>query len=69
MHVSYAVETGMPLQVIETTGLKNDGPIGVQLEDTRFILVGDRAYFSIDKVDRYVRTKQDFVIRLKENIQ
>lgn len=69
LHVSYAIETGMPLQVIETTGLKNDGPIGVHLEDGRFILVGDRAYFSIDKVDRYVRTKQDFVIRLKENIQ
>ena len=35
---------------IETTGLKHDGPIGKQLEDKRFILVGDRAYFSIEKV-------------------
>ena len=59
----------MPLQVVETTGLKHDGPIGVELEDKRFIIVADRAYFSIDKADRYATTKQDFVIRLKENIQ
>lgn len=58
----------MPLKVVETTGLKNDGPIGVQLEDKRFILVADRAYFSINKADRYAQTGQDFVIRLKENI-
>ena len=69
LHVSFTNYTGMPLQVVETTGLKNDGPIGVKLEDKRFILVADRAYFSIDKVDRYATTKQDFVIRLKENIQ
>ena len=69
LHVSFTNETGMPLQIVETTGLKHDGPIGVQLEDKRFILVADRAYFSIDKVDRYAKTQQDFVIRLKENIQ
>lgn len=69
LHVSYTNHTGMPLKVVETTGLKNDGPIGVELEDKRFILVADRAYFSIDKVDRYATTGQDFVIRLKENIQ
>lgn len=69
LHVSFTNETAMPLQVVETTGLKNDGPIGKQLEDKRFILVGDRAYFSIEKVDRYVCDKQDFVFRLKDNIQ
>ena len=69
LHVSFTNSTGMPLQVVETTGLKNDGPIGVKLEDKRFIIVADRAYFSIDKADRYAKTKQDFVIRLKENIQ
>lgn len=68
LHVSFTNQTGMPLQIVETTGLKHDGPIGVQLEDKRFILVADRAYFSIDKVDRYATT-QDFVIRLKDNIQ
>lgn len=47
----------MPLQIVETTGLKHDGPIGIGLEDKRFILVCDRVYFSIDKVDRYVAEK------------
>ena len=69
LHVSFTNSSGMPLQVIETTGLKHDGPIGVELEDKRFIIVADRAYFSINKADRYAITKQDFVIRLKENIQ
>jgi len=69
LHVSFTNSTGMPLQVVETTGLKHDGPIGVELEDKRFIIVADRAYFSMDKVDRYVTTNQDFVIRLKDNIQ
>jgi len=69
LHVSFTNSTGMPLQVVETTGLKHDGPIGVELEDKRFIIVADRTYFSMDKVDRYVTTNQDFVIRLKDNIQ
>ncbi|MGE7092471.1 IS4 family transposase [Lysinibacillus sp. NPDC048646] len=68
LHVSFTNESAMPLKVVETTGLKHDGPIGESLEDKRFILVGDRAYFSIDKVDRYVKEKQDFVIRLKDNL-
>lgn len=69
LHISFTNSTGMPLQVVETTGLKHDGPIGVELEDKRFIIVADRAYFSIDKADRYAKTNQDFVIRLKDNIQ
>lgn len=31
----------MPLHVIESTGLKHDGPIGEQLVDSRFVLVED----------------------------
>ncbi|MFF2287212.1 transposase [Peribacillus butanolivorans] len=69
LHVSFTNATGMPLQIVETTGLKHEGPIGKQLENKRFILVGDRAYFSIEKVDQYVKNGQDFVFRLKENIQ
>ena len=71
LHVSFTNETAMPLQIVESTGLKHDGPIGINLEDKRFILVCDRAYFSIDKVDRFVTEseKQHFVIRLKDNIQ
>ncbi|BAQ08862.1 transposase IS5377 [Bacillus sp. OxB-1] len=69
LHISFTNDTGMPLRVVETTGLKHDGPIGKKLEDKRFILVGDRAYFSIDKVDDYRDNGQDFVFRLKDNIQ
>lgn len=69
LHVGFTNETEMPLHVVETTGLKHDGPIGKELEDPRFILVGDRAYFSIDKVDEYLENGQDFVFRLKDNIQ
>ena len=47
LHVSFTNETAMPLKVVETTGLKHDGPIGESLEDKRFILVCDRAYFSV----------------------
>lgn len=68
LHVSFTNSTEMPLKVVETTGLRHDGPVGEKLEDKRFILVADRAYFSIEKVDRYAQTGQDFVIRLKENI-
>ena len=67
--MSFTNETAMPLKVVETTGLKHDGPIGKQLEDKRFILVCDRAYFSIDKVDHYLKEKQHFVLRLKDNVQ
>jgi hypothetical protein len=69
LHVSFTNETAMPLKIVETTGLKHDGPIGKQLEDKRFILVCDRAYFSIDKVDHYLKEKQHFVLRLKDNVQ
>ena len=68
LHVSFTNETDMPLQIVETTGLKHDGPIGKQLEDKRFILVGDRAYFSIEKVDQYLSEGQEFVFRLKDNV-
>jgi len=69
LHVSFTNETTMPLKVVETTGLKHDDPIGESLEDKRFILVCDRAYFSIDKVDRYLNEHQHFVLRLKDNVK
>ncbi|MBO0588386.1 MULTISPECIES: IS4 family transposase [unclassified Sporosarcina] len=69
LHVGFTNETAMPLKVVETIGSKNDGPIGKELEDNRFILVGDRAYFSIEKIDLYAGNGQDFVFRLKDNIQ
>ncbi|OLN21151.1 IS4 family transposase [Domibacillus antri] len=69
LHVSFSLETQMPLHVIETTGLKHDAPVGRQLADPRFVLVEDRAYFSIKQVDQYLTEDQDFVIRMKENVE
>lgn len=69
LHVSFTSETGMPLAVIETGGLVHDGPVGEGLADPRFILVQDRTYFNIKRIDRFVSDKQDFVIRMKENIE
>lgn len=51
----------MPLKVVETIVLKHDDSIGEFLEDKRFIPVCYRAYFSIDKVDRYLKDHQHYV--------
>lgn len=69
LHVSFTPETGMPLDVVETTGLVHDGPVGEKLADRRFILVQDRAYFNIKRIDGFVSDNQDFVIRMKENVE
>ncbi|MGM7637491.1 IS4 family transposase, partial [Bacillus sp. Hm123] len=55
--------------VVESTGLTHDGPIGEHLADPRFILVEDRAYFKIQRIDRFLGEGQDFVIRMKENVE
>ncbi len=44
----------MPLQVVETTGLVHDGPIGEQLVDSRFIMVEVRAYFKSKRIDQFI---------------
>ncbi|WP_100330123.1 IS4 family transposase [Bacillus xiapuensis] len=69
LHVSFSLETQMPLKVVESTGLTHDGPTGEQLADSRFILVEDRAYFNIQRIDRFLEEGQDFVIRMKENVE
>lgn len=69
LHVSYSPLTEMPLQVVETTGLVHDGPIGEQLVDSRFVLVEDRAYFKITRIDQFIKDQQMFVIRMKENVE
>ena len=58
LHVSFTNSTGMPLQVVETTGLKHDGPIGVELEDKGFIIVADRAFINeVTEILEIARTK------------
>lgn len=55
--------------MVETTGLKYDGPIGEQLTDKRFVLVSDRAYCKISRIDQFVSGQQDFVIRIEDNVE
>jgi Transposase DDE domain len=69
LHVSYTPETMMPHEVIETTGLVHDGPVGESLVDKRFIIVEDRAYFKIPRIDMFTNTGQFFVIRVKDNVK
>ncbi|MFT8322198.1 MAG: IS4 family transposase [Bacillus sp. (in: firmicutes)] len=71
LHVSYSPLTEMPLQVVETTGLVHDGPISEQLTDSRFIMVEDRAYLKIKRIDQFASAsdQQMFVIRMKENVE
>jgi hypothetical protein len=69
LHVSYTPETMMPHEVVETTGPMHDGPIGESLADKRFIIVEDRAYFKIPRIDMFTDTGQFFVIRVKDNVK
>ncbi|MDO0878253.1 IS4 family transposase [Anoxybacillus gonensis] len=69
MHVAYSPEQQMPSDIIETVGLRHDGPIGEQLTDVQSVLVEDRAYFKIERLDRFVKQKQPFVIRMKDNVE
>lgn len=38
-HVSFTNRTGMPLQVVKTTCLMHDSPVGVELEDNDLSLL------------------------------
>lgn len=68
LHVAFAAATEQPVQVIETIGTAHDGPVGEKLADKDYILVNDRAYGKIKRFDLYVREKQYFVTRIKENV-
>lgn len=68
LHVAFHPSSGQPLNVVETEGLRHDGPVGEQLANDAFILVQDRAYGKIERFDRYLAEGQSFVIRLKDNV-
>ncbi|MEZ2661361.1 transposase [Aneurinibacillus aneurinilyticus] len=64
LHVTLSETTEIPHKVVETTGLKHDGPLMSEFVNPQFILVADRAYFKIERVDDYVKTERQPV---KEN--
>jgi hypothetical protein len=57
-----------PLNVTETIGSKHDGPVCESLENTDFIMVMDRAFGKLERLDRYKQDGQSFVIRLRDNV-
>jgi hypothetical protein len=68
LHVALQAETQQPLQVVETVGSRHDGPVSESLTQSSFILVMDRAYGKLERLDRYKIDGQSFVIRLRDNI-
>jgi len=68
LHVALQAENGQPLDVIESIGAKHDGPISEGLAHADYIMVMDRAYGKLERLDRYKEDKQSFVIRLRDNV-
>jgi len=69
LHVAFTSETGMPLEVKETGGLLHDGTAGESLANKAFILVQDRAYGKHARLDQFNDEGQQFVIRLRDNVE
>lgn len=68
LHVALQAENEQPLNVIQSVGSKHDGPMSEGLSDTDYIMVMDRAYGKLERLDRYKEDGQSFVIRLRDNV-
>lgn len=54
--------------LMKTVGSKHDGPVSEGLSHVDYIMVMDRAYAKLERLDRYKENGQSFVIRLKDNV-
>ncbi|KHL91188.1 hypothetical protein QW71_36105 [Paenibacillus sp. IHB B 3415] len=68
LHVAVSHGQRSPVNVEESIARRNDAPFGEVLADPDYILVQDRAYGKISRLDQYVLHGQSFVIRLKDNL-
>ncbi|SFF48466.1 Transposase DDE domain-containing protein [Paenibacillus algorifonticola] len=68
LHVALQDRNMQPLKVTATIGSKHDGPVGESLENNDFIMVMDRAYGKLERLDRYKKEGPSFVIRLRDNV-
>lgn len=68
LHVALQAENEQPLNVIESIGSKHDGPVSEGLNHADYIMVMDRAYGKLERLDRYKENGQSFVIRLRDNV-
>lgn len=66
MHVALRAENVQPLKVNETIGSRHDGPVSKNLTHTEYIMVMDRVYGKLGRLDRYKEDGQSFVIRLRD---
>jgi hypothetical protein len=68
LHVALRAETGQPLQVEESVGSRHDGPMSESLTHASFVMVMDRAYGKLERLDRFKQNGQSFVVRLRDNV-
>ncbi|MDQ0494871.1 IS4 family transposase [Paenibacillus brasilensis] len=68
LHVALRAQNGQPLQVVETLGSKHDGPMSEALTQPDYIVVMDRAYGKLERLDDFKIQGQSFVIRLRDNV-
>ncbi|MEK3795541.1 IS4 family transposase [Paenibacillus sp. FSL R7-0204] len=68
LHVAFSHGQRSPVKVVESIARRNDAPFGEVLADKDYLLVQDRAYGKIGRLDQYVQQGQSFVIRLKDNL-
>ncbi|MFK4303099.1 hypothetical protein ABH892_003219 [Paenibacillus sp. RC254] len=68
LHVALRAQNGQPLQVVETLGSKHDGPMSETLAQPDYIVVMDRAYGKLERLDDFKIQGQSFVIRLRDNV-
>lgn len=68
LHVALQAKNGQPLGVTETIGARHDGPVCEILENPDFIMVMDRAYGKLERLDRYKQDGQSFVVRLRDHV-
>ncbi|WP_416145687.1 transposase [Paenibacillus polymyxa] len=68
LNVALRAEDGQPLQVVETLGSKHDGPMSEALAQPDYIVVMDRAYGKLERLDEFKIQGQSFVIRLRDNV-
>lgn len=68
LHVALRAQSEQPLHVVETVGSRHDGPLSEKLLHSDFILVMDRAYGKLERLDHFKRSGQSFVVRLRDNV-
>ncbi|WP_171056125.1 transposase [Paenibacillus sinopodophylli] len=68
LHFALWAQNGQPFSVTESIGARHDGPLCESLENPNFIMVMDRAYDKLKRLDRYKQEGQSYVIRLRDNV-